>query len=403
MTFNNFSSQETFIGNRRLENVIAADSEELRQVGGSFNEMAVRMDYIIGLIDTGKVDIGDFLPGEDHIKIESILRTRGMQGCPFGDQGGSNAEYMIRNVETGKKLTINHLTSHLARKHRLLEKDNQYGVSAMQFYENFMPKSRAPLPKKYKFLLDEGIEGLDSKSIRELLNLGFDLFKTEEGTVMLNVPVLPPIQYSPEGGKFRKIELKKFPNQSAVCIETPKESGTLIIDKKTKKLHYHNQAQGQEPESEIWDYDPEIFPWMVKKDLQIKELIEENPDAALRMKYNDEKQKLEFHREDEIVYEEDLVVPKGLTLEVIEAGYSNYLIFRGSKFKDPKRVRNKPLADYLAVCIVPEDVSEETDDEGNLDFDFEYYMRCPWYGCGKSVQQIIENTRVNENENASAR
>ena len=50
----------------------------------------------------------------------------------------ASKDYTIRNKRTGRELTINRLTAHLARDHHVLEKDNCYGISAREFYENFM-------------------------------------------------------------------------------------------------------------------------------------------------------------------------------------------------------------------------------------------------------------------------
>ena len=185
MNFNNCCSEEGFIGNRNLDNVIAQDYQELQKINGSFETIAGRMDYIISLEDKQRGDylqakrteifskygynhteltnlsgrINDLstdygkilaeisqvfhtpwtLPNELSIAITNVIRTRGMQFCPFGDKAGSNMELTVQNLKTGKKVTINHLTSHLARVHHLLEKDNQYGISALEFYKHFMP------------------------------------------------------------------------------------------------------------------------------------------------------------------------------------------------------------------------------------------------------------------------
>ena len=77
-------------------------------------------------------------------KINSlVIRTKGIKGfqhCPFADCGQmlSSCDYVIRNRETGRELWINQTTSHLAKKHHLLEKGNDYGITAAEFYEHFM-------------------------------------------------------------------------------------------------------------------------------------------------------------------------------------------------------------------------------------------------------------------------
>lgn len=190
MTFNNKDSHCGFIGeSNSVEDVIASDTKELKSINGSFEEIADRMDYIIRLannerkVNLGKMqtkifkrygydttDIlkvpgsitdpqteagkvyGDicrlysetpwFLPGENNVGIVNVISTRGMQFCPFDNcntpDAGSNAEYKIKNVKTGQEITINEVTSHLARIHHLLEKGNEYGISALEFYKHFM-------------------------------------------------------------------------------------------------------------------------------------------------------------------------------------------------------------------------------------------------------------------------
>jgi hypothetical protein len=63
--------------------------------------------------------------------------------CPYDgcSEGISTNDFVIRNKVTKKELWINPLTAHLAKKHKLLEKGNKYGISAAEFYTHFMPKS----------------------------------------------------------------------------------------------------------------------------------------------------------------------------------------------------------------------------------------------------------------------
>ena len=50
MSFNNNDSMELFIpADASLEEVMATDTKELQEIGGSFEEIADRMDYIIRL------------------------------------------------------------------------------------------------------------------------------------------------------------------------------------------------------------------------------------------------------------------------------------------------------------------------------------------------------------------
>ena len=140
MEFDNNDSRELFIpAETSLDEVIANDSEELRQINGSFEAIADRMDCIIKSANNKTTGLS---PEKGSVSIVRILGTRGMQYCPFKDcnvsGSGSNALYYIKNNKTGRELTINEVTSHLARCHHLLEKGNQYGISAKEFYEYFI-------------------------------------------------------------------------------------------------------------------------------------------------------------------------------------------------------------------------------------------------------------------------
>ncbi len=182
--FQNNSSQCLFIGNRNLEDVIFQDSKELDEIGGSFEAIAGRMQeiadfakkkqfmltheeqsaWLAGLYEDFKARYGnDFHKNEkawieygrrwanrmaqhpatfydDKIAIVNILFTRGFQLCPF-EGCNSNAwseDVQLVSRKNGRQLTINSGTAHLARVHHLLEKDNEYGVSAREFYKEFM-------------------------------------------------------------------------------------------------------------------------------------------------------------------------------------------------------------------------------------------------------------------------
>jgi len=196
MGFDNNASEVRFIGNYKLDEVIARDTKELEEIGGSFEEIADRMDYLIGRVkedetrrmkkrpaifrkygyntdeifdvpgtddestDRGKIlkeldelfHAVELVPGETNIEIVKTFHTRGMQDCPFATCGAwpSSSDYIIRNRDTKRTLWINETTSHLARKHHLLEKDNNYGISAKEFYRNFMLPGTKPLKHKTK-------------------------------------------------------------------------------------------------------------------------------------------------------------------------------------------------------------------------------------------------------------
>jgi hypothetical protein len=184
--FNNGSSHCMFIGNRRLEEVIAQDTRELAQIGGSFGAIADRMQEFVDFIERQnqggsgvpyeewQKSIGPVIAkyqskygsdwnknsgawkayGEEWARLRAEfpqthldakvavlqgLKTRGFQPCPFGCRETWNDDIAIFGRKTGRKLTVNRGTVHLARNHHLLEKDNEYGVSAREFYESFMP------------------------------------------------------------------------------------------------------------------------------------------------------------------------------------------------------------------------------------------------------------------------
>ena len=139
--FNNNASHCTFIGERKLGEVIAGDSSELAEVGGSFDEIADRMDKITSFAAKSRSFPVDF---DGNVVVLSYVATRGMQECPFsrecriGGYFGWNEDARIQSKITGRELTVNSGTAHLAREHQLLEKDNEYGISAREFYDSFM-------------------------------------------------------------------------------------------------------------------------------------------------------------------------------------------------------------------------------------------------------------------------
>jgi hypothetical protein len=184
-SFDNAASMVGFIvGYNSLDEVIASDSDELEVIDGSFEAIGDRMSYLISQIEDvltpkrseqraeiyGKhgQDSEDYwkiprdtrelidqevhtlyneavlIPGESNIELVNLMRTKGMQFCPFEGcrDGASSTDYVIRNTETGRKLWINPMTAHLAKDHHLLEKGNDYGITAEEFYEHFMPKGK---------------------------------------------------------------------------------------------------------------------------------------------------------------------------------------------------------------------------------------------------------------------
>ncbi len=197
--FRNDASMVGFIGNRTLEDVISCDSAELAAVGGSFEAIGKRMRYFIdGInveVDSWKryrynqlvqeeVDAFDIfayplsgsyyfgekgkeiwrtprlIPGEQDIECVEHMSMNGLQRCPFTDcsEGGYGSSgsgvdsdlYIIRNRKTNMSLSINNVTAHLAFAHQVLEKDNEYGISAGEFYTHFMPQGNVDLLRRFK-------------------------------------------------------------------------------------------------------------------------------------------------------------------------------------------------------------------------------------------------------------
>lgn len=185
-TFDNSCSVEWFIPKGvHLNDVIVKDEKELKRLNGSFEAIGNRMYEFIDAATRGENRIGlsdkstpvreliiehfenqygkDFwdnesqkkefdetykerisrLPNAQYDDSVSILwNSRSFRGqeCPFNDgQVGNPDDISIYNRWSKKTLVINTLTAHLAKDHHLLEKGNRYGISADEFYRNFMP------------------------------------------------------------------------------------------------------------------------------------------------------------------------------------------------------------------------------------------------------------------------
>lgn len=189
--FNNNASQVMFIGNHSLADIIAQDTRELAEIGGSFEAIADRMQELVDYVNRkgyilnheeqsawidhvynefkDRLDKVQRLKEEhdeegykrireeycaawnarmvqhpktwydDKVAVVQILYTRGFQQCPFeGCKQIWNEDVYIVSRKTGRALTINRGTVHLAREHHLLERDNEYGITAREFYESFM-------------------------------------------------------------------------------------------------------------------------------------------------------------------------------------------------------------------------------------------------------------------------
>ena len=148
--FNNNASFVGFIGSfNSVEDVIASDQRELDGIGGSFEEIADRIGAILTYAERAPKRGFELVNPEYDPKVRitfyaltkgtSTVRAKGSQRCPFeGCSRNWNEECQIINPITGRKLTINRGIEHLAREHHLLEKGNEYGISAKEFYEHFI-------------------------------------------------------------------------------------------------------------------------------------------------------------------------------------------------------------------------------------------------------------------------
>ncbi len=171
MTFNNTASTVRFIGNRNLEEVIRKDAQELQKIGGSFDAIAQRMKYFqaVHFTSAGEKEYEAGLPIPEELfysangagqsiyfsfppkyktepgiiegkyRVWNYAITNGLQDCPFlGCKTIGGLDVMVANLNNNRVLIINDITIHLVEQHSLLEKDNEYGISATEFYEQFM-------------------------------------------------------------------------------------------------------------------------------------------------------------------------------------------------------------------------------------------------------------------------
>jgi len=185
MKFNNNYSIVGFIPHEALlDEVIAQDTRELEEIDGSFEDIAIRMQKFLDFAESVEIPYEEWEKvigsvtnqlnaqyGRDWSKNSNVwkafekewvrlrskfpqtwydnktavldyLSTRGFQLCPFEGckTNAWNEDVRICNRETERELVINQGTVHLARVHHLLEKGNEYGISAREFYEHFMPE-----------------------------------------------------------------------------------------------------------------------------------------------------------------------------------------------------------------------------------------------------------------------
>ena len=170
MNFDNNASRQGFIGKKSLEEVLQSDAAELTAIGGSFEAIAQRMSYFQSFFfeEKGEKKVAKtrllqmashffcskkekwlFPYPEEYRQPERLLEGKydlspfdiwdGVQDCPFSGCNYFGArDIIVANALTGRFLIINDINIHLVKSHQLLEKHNAYGLSAREFYEQFM-------------------------------------------------------------------------------------------------------------------------------------------------------------------------------------------------------------------------------------------------------------------------
>ena len=173
--------------------VIEQDKSQLRKIGGSFSKIADRIDSLLKkaeqareyrMVERKEIFIrhgyntkemfdvpgceGDLttplgrimkdveelfkrplqLKDEPNFEVTKIVPTRGQQDCPFDNcneniyGGRRGGDYLFRNKSSGKEVFMNNLTAHLARRHSLLEKGNEYGIWQRNSIESLCNNSK---------------------------------------------------------------------------------------------------------------------------------------------------------------------------------------------------------------------------------------------------------------------
>ena len=82
MTFNNNASMVGFFPQGvSVEEVIAKDTKELEEVGGSFEAIASRMEEIVRFAEENSRNLPETM--DDKVRVIFYIATRGMQLCPY--------------------------------------------------------------------------------------------------------------------------------------------------------------------------------------------------------------------------------------------------------------------------------------------------------------------------------
>lgn len=184
MAFNHNIEQEGFIGNLTLTQVLEQDAKELAEIDGSFEAIADRMQEIREFAIThnfshlGPLNEEEYkrqitplcekwkaegknkllqqfiyetaLKIAEHPKtwydnevavIQYYLSRFIFQKCPFDECKEKFELETVRVIsrKNKKMMMISKETIHLAHVHHFLGKGNDYGISAKEFYESFMP------------------------------------------------------------------------------------------------------------------------------------------------------------------------------------------------------------------------------------------------------------------------
>lgn len=193
---------------RGVEDIIRKDEFDLKQVNGSFEDIADRLEQIlyfaaslefprreqwgenVGILldmfesqyghphnwDAGTRElyirmrystIAD-LPGthlDEYVVVVDVVHTTAAERCIDQDCQFPPWREKVRiyNHHTGRRLSVSKGMEHMVRKHRFLIKGMDYGITAGDFYEQFMYR-----PKEKRELNEEELRGGEAREEGEL-------------------------------------------------------------------------------------------------------------------------------------------------------------------------------------------------------------------------------------------
>ncbi len=109
-------SRDGFMGSdlRNLVDILVADEAEVRRLGFTHRQLAVRMR---ALLQAGKKGLGDPIDVEDNFEV-TVTSHRGKMPCPFGHAGIFRKTVVtVKNKQLGETVTFTELGIHLIEKH----------------------------------------------------------------------------------------------------------------------------------------------------------------------------------------------------------------------------------------------------------------------------------------------